>query len=240
MESLSTKRKTAKGAFRMRNPIGMETHKPQAVYGCVKKARKRTTNPRLRGRWFRQKTTDGGCVCGHSHLSSALPLIQGVPRCWRCPSKAFAALGSSDDSELTTDDPTKLTAEPNRTDRRTETNHRGGLADEEAIAWIAPIGHLPYVRETTVPTSNPQRRPSKPLGVRWLVGYAIHGAQSSAFERRVFVLKTGDYSGLYGDPTEPLWPAEAVDPATVAPGVPGESPTPTPAETQDELERGGA
>lgn len=100
---------------------------------------------------------------------------------------------------------------------------------EQSIVWEEDIDDLDYVREFVV-EANTRQRP-----VPWgdnregrRVGYAVLFADSrndgrpGTFNRRVFFLKDydrdSDPEGPYSDYGAP---SEAVDPRTVAPGVPG-------------------
>lgn len=116
--------------------------------------------------------------------------------------------------------------------RRTADNHPSTpLEAELAIIWVKPIASLPYVREVTFPTSTWHNRPTTPRGADRLVGYAVHAPPvvtgtplGATRDRRVFVLKEGDFEGVYAD-EGPAYPCEAVDPRTVTPGTPGEPPS---------------
>jgi hypothetical protein len=112
------------------------------------------------------------------------------------------------------------------------------LDAEVAICWREPTAPLDYVRETRIPTSTWRDPPTVEglAGGGRVVGYAVHAPPEATCvppdatrKRRIFTLKAGDRCT---DPDDPLppddpyappgAPAEAVDPRTVEPGVPGE------------------
>jgi hypothetical protein len=104
------------------------------------------------------------------------------------------------------------------------------LAEEDRIVWLEPIDRLDYVRETLARYC--ARRQAKPPWTRKdsrLVGYSTvrerpRGQRTHwGFARRLFWLEAHDRDsqpqGVYA---RALAPSEAVDPRTVAVGVPGE------------------
>lgn len=101
------------------------------------------------------------------------------------------------------------------------------LADEAEIVWLENIETLDYVREAIVLLWSRGRRPRKDMFAR-LVGYAVLKPDTKPehpgmFHRRVFWLMSHDRNGSEGTVYSPSGaPSEAVDPRTVAPGVPGQ------------------
>lgn len=99
---------------------------------------------------------------------------------------------------------------------------------EENIVWLADLADLDYVRESEAFAERP-RGPIEFRGPGRLVGYSelrsdapsTGGPGPASFLRRVFWLKPYD-RGEGPDATYAAGtPAEAVDPRTVSPGVPG-------------------
>lgn len=104
------------------------------------------------------------------------------------------------------------------------------LENEESIVWLEDVTHMDYVRETLWTCARRRGRiPRWPAGDWLLVGYAElradapNSGSNGRFDRRVFWLKSHDRAldphGVYASSNAPV---EAVDPRTVAPGVPGE------------------
>jgi hypothetical protein len=98
------------------------------------------------------------------------------------------------------------------------------IQDEEKIVWLEDISRLDYVRQVLVDCPNQQRRPGKRFFPGRPVGYSVLKPDACGrwhmFRRRLFWLK--DYDRDSGDPCYRVGaPTEAVDPQTVAPGVPG-------------------
>lgn len=101
------------------------------------------------------------------------------------------------------------------------------LSHEIAIVWDEPIEKLQYVREVIQHHAGTRQRPVPWNGSGRRVGYAILDKKATGhlrgyWARRVFFLNEGDRDtdpdGCYKTGA----PCEAVDPATVAPGKPGE------------------
>jgi hypothetical protein len=98
--------------------------------------------------------------------------------------------------------------------------------EEDGIVWEIDISRADYVREWIVPAAT-RRRPIAWRGPGCRVGYSVlrpdadSGGYPRQFFRRVFWLKDCDRyyqpNGTYRTGA----PMEAVDPLTVAPGVPG-------------------
>jgi Family of unknown function (DUF6009) len=101
-------------------------------------------------------------------------------------------------------------------------NHRS-LGNETRIVWLRPIEDLDYVREGIVLTTRRRGRIGM-RGRRTLIGYAEvvkTGRGIVTYSRRIFWLRAHDRhfdpKGCYAVRA----PCEAVDPRTVAPGIPG-------------------
>ncbi|MCJ1678319.1 DUF6009 family protein [Streptomyces sp. APSN-46.1] len=104
------------------------------------------------------------------------------------------------------------------------------IRHEEEIVWTENVDSFDYVRETLVDGAGTRRRPVSWRGqVGRRVGYAVLKKDAPSnrdapgmFSRRLFWVKEHDRSeqpdGVYSSGA----PTEAVDPRTVAPGVPGE------------------
>lgn len=102
------------------------------------------------------------------------------------------------------------------------------LNQEESITWLEDIDKLDYVRQilTTLPTRKRAPRRSRISGR--LVGYGVLKATAPAeldnpgmFMRRVFTLASHDRDSQPDGVYKVGAPMEAVDPRTVAAGVPG-------------------
>jgi hypothetical protein len=94
------------------------------------------------------------------------------------------------------------------------------LLGEVAIRWVEPPERLEYVREALVLAVH--RRGPPPAPGR-LIGYAetARGSDRLGAERRVFWLAAHDRDSAPGGCYAVGAPVEAVDPLTVAVGVPG-------------------
>lgn len=107
---------------------------------------------------------------------------------------------------------------PERLDRR-QVEH------EERIVWVEDPGEYDYVRESVVRSARRRGRlvyPSfKTVGYAELSPSAPSKGRTGRFERRVFWVKPYDRSAMPDGSYSWTAPAEAVDPRTVAPGVPG-------------------
>jgi hypothetical protein len=101
------------------------------------------------------------------------------------------------------------------------------LRSEERIVWTEEPKKFDYVREIIVP--HRCRRGAVYLGATYngrIVGYAelrpdAQRFDESGFLRRVFTLTPGDRDSQPRGPYKKGTPSEAIDPRTVAPGVPG-------------------
>jgi len=101
------------------------------------------------------------------------------------------------------------------------------LLYESSIVWLEDISKLPYVRVMEVARCKSRRGPMRQSNGGRIVGYSTLHANAppdpamGTFTRRVFYLKESDYNasrvGLH------RLPADAIDPNTVYPGVPGAS-----------------
>ena len=97
---------------------------------------------------------------------------------------------------------------------------------EERIVWDEDVDVLDYVRET-VALAGTRGRPVPWRGEGRRVGYAVlapdaeNNGSPGRFLRRVFFLKDYDRDSDPGGTYSHGAPSEAVDPRTVAPGVPG-------------------
>ena len=96
------------------------------------------------------------------------------------------------------------------------------LAYEKSIVWTEDITGLDYVRVTTIHSARSRRGPLQAGGKIRVVGYAKLTANAprnpdgTTYSRRMFYIKIdeGDATGR---------PADAVDPRSVLPGMPGRS-----------------
>ena len=100
------------------------------------------------------------------------------------------------------------------------------LRHEGRIVWLRDIGPLDCVREDLWQVPFRRRAPRKGALPGRLVGYAElrpdAPGDNGRFWRRVFWLKEYDRDSGAGPYLRVGAPCEAVDPRTVAPGVPGE------------------
>ncbi|PNW65434.1 UNVERIFIED_CONTAM: hypothetical protein BEN50_22980, partial [Euhalothece sp. KZN 001] len=112
---------------------------------------------------------------------------------------------------------------------------RNRLEGEQAIVWLHDPRRFDYVRETLVDLTHKRRRPGKGRIPGIPIGYALwhDDAESEpmcshVYSRRVLFVEAHDRSPQRSDGraedgpyAKRGCPVEAVDPATVRPGVPG-------------------
>ncbi|MFD7085985.1 DUF6009 family protein [Streptomyces sp. NPDC059918] len=100
------------------------------------------------------------------------------------------------------------------------------IGQEASVVWLEDIDRLDYVRQSLDRLHNRQGRPPYHRDGR-MVGYAVLGPgarpsrASGTFLRRVFWLLPHDRDQQPDGSYACSSPSEAVDPRTLAPGVPG-------------------
>lgn len=103
-------------------------------------------------------------------------------------------------------------------------NQNEPLSYEKSIVWLENIERLPYVRVAEVRCATSRRGALVLNGKHRVIGYsklmddAPRDPHTARFTRRLFYLKEGDGR------SQTLPAGQAVDPRTVFPGLPGESP----------------
>lgn len=104
-------------------------------------------------------------------------------------------------------------------------NRAREIATEVEVIWLEPIDGYLYVREEILAAFGPSRgRPRCKVDGR-LIGYTTLGGRKRGLQfRRLFVLRDYDQGepGCISRPGD-FWncPGEAVDPSSIAPGIPG-------------------
>ena len=100
------------------------------------------------------------------------------------------------------------------------------LAFEESILWLSPLKTLDFVRVLEVRHARSRRGPLAVassslvlMGYSRLTADAPFDPETMAYHRRVFYLKEEDFQRNMND-----FPAGALDPQTILPGVPGSTP----------------
>ncbi len=98
-------------------------------------------------------------------------------------------------------------------------------SNEDGIVWTEDVTDVDYVREDCIRVDN-RRRFIEYWGMGRTVGYStlppdVESDDTGQFRRRVFWLHPGDRADDPYGPYAVHTPMEAVDPRTVAPGVPG-------------------